>query len=57
MTGFKVLIVGFWLSRHLLSDQTDPFNRSPLTLDQVIPNKELAEEIRKWISERKASSK
>ncbi|KAI4470087.1 ubiquitination factor e4 [Holotrichia oblita] len=44
-------------ARHLLSDQTDPFNRSPLTLDQVMPNKELAEEINKWLSERKASAK
>lgn len=40
--------------RHLLSDQTDPFNRSPLSMDLVIPNVELAEEIRKWIEERKA---
>ncbi|RZC37889.1 ubiquitin conjugation factor E4 A [Asbolus verrucosus] len=41
------------IARHLLSDQTDPFNRAPLSMDQVIPNAELAEEIRKWIKERK----
>ncbi|XP_060534633.1 ubiquitin conjugation factor E4 A [Cylas formicarius] len=41
------------IARHLLSDQTDPFNRSPLTLDQVIPNVELRDEIRNWITERK----
>ncbi|XP_018564098.1 ubiquitin conjugation factor E4 A [Anoplophora glabripennis] len=43
------------IARHLLSDQTDPFNRSPLSMEQVIPNKELAEEIRKWVGERKAN--
>lgn len=41
--------------RHLLSDQTDPFNRSPLSMEQVVPNTELAEEIKKWIEERKAN--
>ncbi|KAJ8954086.1 hypothetical protein NQ318_004391 [Aromia moschata] len=44
------------IARHLLSDQTDPFNRSPLSMDQVIPNTELAEEITKWIQERKSSN-
>ncbi|KAJ8971505.1 hypothetical protein NQ314_000667 [Rhamnusium bicolor] len=41
------------IARHLLSDQTDPFNRSPLSMDQVIPNIELSEEIRRWIQQRK----
>ncbi|XP_057672710.1 ubiquitin conjugation factor E4 A [Diorhabda carinulata] len=41
------------IARHLLSDQTDPFNRSPLSMDQIIPHTELAEEIRNWIDERK----
>jgi ubiquitin conjugation factor E4 A len=41
------------IARHLLSDQTDPFNRAPLSMDQVIPNTELAEEIKNWIIERK----
>lgn len=31
------------IARHLLSDQTDPFNRSPLTMDQIRPNTELKE--------------
>nr|XP_022906480.1 ubiquitin conjugation factor E4 A [Onthophagus taurus] len=44
------------IARHLLSDQTDPFNRSPLTLDQVIPNKELQQEITQWVNERKAGT-
>lgn len=44
------------IARHLLSDQTDPFNRAPLSMDQVVPNVELAEEIRCWIQERKSRS-
>ncbi|XP_030751488.1 ubiquitin conjugation factor E4 A isoform X2 [Sitophilus oryzae] len=42
------------IARHLLSDQTDPFNRSPLSMDQIVPNQELREEISKWVEERKA---
>lgn len=44
------------IARHLLSDQTDPFNRSPLTMDQIIPNVALAKEIRDWLSARQTSS-
>lgn len=40
------------ISRHLLSDQSDPFNRSPLSMDRVIPNTELKEKIEGWIKER-----
>lgn len=38
------------------SDQTDPFNRSPLSLDMVTPDVELKSKIEKWIQEKKASS-
>lgn len=41
------------IARHLLSDQTDPFNRSPLTMDQVRPNTELKERIQRWLAERR----
>ncbi|XP_063292738.1 ubiquitin conjugation factor E4 A isoform X2 [Pelobates fuscus] len=41
------------IARHLLSDQSDPFNRSPLTMDQMKPNLELKEKILQWLSERK----
>ncbi|XP_011908355.1 PREDICTED: ubiquitin conjugation factor E4 A [Cercocebus atys] len=41
------------IARHLLSDQTDPFNRSPLTMDQIRPNTELKEKIQRWLAERK----
>lgn len=38
-------------ARHLLSDQTDPFNRSPLTMEQVVPNDELRARIEQWLTE------
>ncbi|XP_011696774.1 PREDICTED: ubiquitin conjugation factor E4 A [Wasmannia auropunctata] len=41
------------IARHLLSDQTDPFNRSPLTMDMVKSNVELREKIQEWISQKK----
>lgn len=41
------------IARHLLSDQTDPFNRSPLTMDQIRPNEELKQQIIKWLAEHK----
>jgi len=36
------------IARHLLSDQSDPFNRSPLSLQDVIPATELKEQIEQW---------
>uniref|UniRef100_A0AAY4BUN7 Ubiquitin conjugation factor E4 A n=1 Tax=Denticeps clupeoides TaxID=299321 RepID=A0AAY4BUN7_9TELE len=41
------------IARHLLSDQTDPFNRSPLTMDQIRPNEELKQQIHRWLAEHK----
>ncbi|XP_062872395.1 ubiquitin conjugation factor E4 A isoform X2 [Trichomycterus rosablanca] len=41
------------IARHLLSDQTDPFNRSPLTMDQIRPNEELKQQITQWLAEHK----
>ncbi|CAG5046070.1 unnamed protein product [Parnassius apollo] len=41
------------IARHLLSDQSDPFNRSPLSMDQVKSNTELKEKIHSWIAEKK----
>ncbi|XP_072949270.1 ubiquitin conjugation factor E4 A [Epargyreus clarus] len=41
------------IARHLLSDQSDPFNRSPLSMDQVKSNTELKERIHKWIAEQR----
>ncbi|XP_054651097.1 ubiquitin conjugation factor E4 A [Dunckerocampus dactyliophorus] len=41
------------IARHLLSDQTDPFNRSPLTMDQIRPNEELRRQILQWLEKHK----
>lgn len=41
------------IARHLLSDQTDPFNREPLTMDQVKTDVKLKKAIEDWIRERK----
>ncbi|KAM3363778.1 putative ubiquitin conjugation factor E4 [Capsicum galapagoense] len=37
------------IQRHLLSDSTDPFNRSHLTVDMLIPDTELKEKIEEFI--------
>uniref|UniRef100_A0A2P2K309 RING-type E3 ubiquitin transferase n=3 Tax=Rhizophora mucronata TaxID=61149 RepID=A0A2P2K309_RHIMU len=37
------------IQRHLLSDNTDPFNRSQLTVDMLIPNVELKARIEEFI--------
>jgi len=42
------------ISRHLLSDQSDPFNRNPLTMDQVKSAEELRAKIHAWIEEKKS---
>ncbi|KAF8767445.1 Ubiquitin conjugation factor E4 A like protein [Argiope bruennichi] len=44
------------IARHLLSDQTDPFNRSPLTMDMVVPDDELKGRMQKWFDERRSAS-
>lgn len=36
------------IERHLLSQQTDPFNRSSLTKERLRPDKELKERIDVW---------
>ncbi|XP_060832858.1 ubiquitin conjugation factor E4 A [Bombus pascuorum] len=41
------------IARHLLSDQTDPFNRSPLTMDMVKSNVELQHRVHEWIQQKK----
>ncbi|RZF45305.1 hypothetical protein LSTR_LSTR011121 [Laodelphax striatellus] len=48
----KVNVDRSTISRHILSDQSDPFNRSLLTMNMVIPNTELKERIQKWKAER-----
>ncbi|KAI8872405.1 hypothetical protein GQ42DRAFT_161353 [Ramicandelaber brevisporus] len=42
------------IKSHLLSDEKDPFNRMPLTIDMVQPNVELKQKIEAWIAERRS---
>lgn len=49
----KVTVDRSTIARHLLSDQTDPFNRSPLTMDQVQSNVDLKTEIKTWIDQKR----
>jgi ubiquitin conjugation factor E4 B len=44
----KIVVDLSTIKTHLLSNNYDPFNRQPLTLDQVIPNDELKAEIMAW---------
>lgn len=44
------------IARHLLSDQSDPFNRMPLTLDKVIPQTELKQEIQDWVATKRKTT-
>lgn len=39
------------IAKHLLSDETDPFNRQPLTLDMVKSDHVLKDKILKWIND------
>jgi hypothetical protein len=45
------------IASHLLSSQTDPFNRRPLTIEQVVPETELRERIHAWRSETLAKAR
>ncbi|KFG36304.1 ubiquitin conjugation factor E4 [Toxoplasma gondii MAS] len=38
------------IERHLMSDPSDPFNRMPLTKDELIPLPELRKEIMDFIA-------
>ena len=41
------------IKQHLLNDPHDPFNRSPLKLDQCVPADELREKMKAWLEEKK----
>ncbi|CAE6469063.1 ubiquitin conjugation factor E4 B [Rhizoctonia solani] len=44
------------IKAHLLSDTTDPFNRSPLKIEEVVPDVELKAKIEAWLAERRGGS-
>ncbi|KAF5369482.1 hypothetical protein D9758_002753 [Tetrapyrgos nigripes] len=45
------------IKSHLLSDSKDPFNRSPLAIEEVVPNTELRERIEAFLAERRQQKK
>lgn len=49
----KVTVDRSTIVQHLLSDPTDPFNKQPLTLDQLVPDDQLRQEIETWIAARR----
>ncbi|XP_012272749.1 ubiquitin conjugation factor E4 A isoform X2 [Orussus abietinus] len=49
----KITVDRQTIARHLLSDQTDPFNRSPLTMDMVKSNIDLRNKIQEWVTQKK----
>lgn len=51
----NVIVDRSTIARHLLSDQTDPFNRSPLTMDMLRPAVDLKSQIEQWLNKNPAS--
>lgn len=45
------------IQRHLLSDLSDPYNRKPLTIDEVKPDVELKARIDAWVAERRKEAR
>jgi hypothetical protein len=43
------------ISRHLLNDATDPFNRQPLTVEQLKPDTDLKTKIDAWRNKQKSA--
>jgi len=52
----KVTVDRSTIARHLLSDHTDPFNRSALTMEEVEPNTEVLQRINDWAKNKGAAS-
>jgi hypothetical protein len=48
----------YYLEKHLMNEPNDPFNRSPLTIDQLVPRNDLKQRIEEYKeSKRKANKK
>ncbi|KAF7314288.1 U-box domain-containing protein [Mycena kentingensis (nom. inval.)] len=50
----KTIVDRATIKSHLLSDSKDPFNRQPLSIDQIIPDPELKARIEAWVAEQRA---
>ena len=44
----KTVVDRHTIKRHLLSNDTDPFNREPLKIGEVVPAEELRKKIKEW---------
>lgn len=53
LPGSKITIDRSTIKAHLLSDPTDPFNRMPLKLEEVVDDVEMREKIAQWRGSRK----
>lgn len=53
----KIIVDRSTIARHLLSDQTDPFNRSPLSMEDVIPDVDLKNQIESFLREKRDAQK
>lgn len=43
------------ITRHLMGNPTDPFNRAPLSPNMLVPQESLRQEILSWISSRSSA--
>jgi hypothetical protein len=43
------------ITHHLLNNDTDPFNRKTLSIDDVVPAVELKEKMKLWLDAKKAA--
>lgn len=45
------------ITQHLLNDQSDPFTRAPLTINDLVPNTELKATINAWVTAQRQQTK
>ena len=43
------------IQQHLLNDPTDPFNRKPLSIDDVVPAEELKKKMKVWLDAKRSA--
>jgi len=53
LTICKMAAVTKWTCVCCCSDQNDPFNRQPLSMDMVVPATDLRQRMEKWLQEKK----
>ena len=52
LPGSHTIIDRQTIELHLMNDKTDPFNRSPLTVDKLIPRPDIKERIQEYKQEK-----